>query len=103
MAAVFGFLHREDRLLAVAAGVVFYGLLAVFPAITALVSLYGLFASSAAIGDHLSLAAGILPQGAVDIPFRATIQVRGRITKHDGLGRTLRPKPTMAAQLPGNS
>ena len=64
---MFGFLHREDRLLAVAAGVVFYGLLAVFPAITALVSLYGLFASSAAIGDHLSLAAGILPQGAVDI------------------------------------
>ena len=35
----------EDRLLAVAAGVVFYGLLAVFPAVTALVSLYGLFAS----------------------------------------------------------
>ena len=32
----------EDRLLAVAAGVVFYGLLAVFPAVTALVSLYGL-------------------------------------------------------------
>ena len=29
----------EDRLLAVAAGVVFYGLLAVFPAVTALVSL----------------------------------------------------------------
>ena len=57
----------EDRLLAVAAGVVFYGLLAVFPAVTALVSLYGLFASPAAIGDNLSLAAGILPQGAVDI------------------------------------
>jgi hypothetical protein len=32
----------EDRLLAVAAGVVFYALLALFPAITALVSLYGL-------------------------------------------------------------
>jgi membrane protein len=31
----------ENRLLAVAAGVVFYGLLAVFPAVTALVSLYG--------------------------------------------------------------
>jgi membrane protein len=45
----------EDRLLAVAAGVVFYGLLAVFPAITALVSLYGLFASPSAIGDHLSI------------------------------------------------
>jgi hypothetical protein len=32
---------NEDRVLAVAAGVVFYGLLAVFPAITAVVSLYG--------------------------------------------------------------
>jgi membrane protein len=30
----------EDRLLAVAAGVVFYGLLALFPAVTAMVSLY---------------------------------------------------------------
>jgi membrane protein len=57
----------EDRLLAVAAGVVFYALLAVFPAITALVSLYGLFASPAAISDHLSLAAGMLPQSSIDI------------------------------------
>jgi membrane protein len=47
--------------------VVFYGLLAVFPAVTALVSLYGLFASASAIGDHLSLLAGILPQGTVDL------------------------------------
>jgi hypothetical protein len=31
---------NEDRVLAVAAGVVFYGLLAVFPTITAVVSLY---------------------------------------------------------------
>jgi membrane protein len=57
----------EDRLLAVAAGVVFYGLLAVFPAVTALVSLYGLFASPSAISEQLSLLAGILPQDAVDI------------------------------------
>jgi membrane protein len=57
----------EDRLLAVGAAVVFYGLFATFPALTAIVSLYGLYASPAAIGDHLSLAAGILPQGAVDI------------------------------------
>ena len=34
----------EDRLLATAAGVVFFGLLAIFPAVTALVSCYGLFA-----------------------------------------------------------
>jgi len=57
----------EDRLLAVAAGVVFYGLLALFPAITASVSLYGLFAKASTINDHLSMAAGILPAGGVDI------------------------------------
>ena len=57
----------EDRLLAVAAGVVFYGLLALFPAITALVSLYGLFANASTINDHLSSLSGILPSSAVDI------------------------------------
>ena len=57
----------EDRLLAVAAGVVFYGLLALFPAVTAIVSLYGLFANAATISDHLSMATGILPSGAIDI------------------------------------
>jgi membrane protein len=57
----------EDRLLAVAAGVVFYGLLALFPTITAFVSLYGLFANPQAINEHLSLASGILPDSAVEI------------------------------------
>jgi membrane protein len=57
----------EDRLLAVAAGVVFYNLLAVFPAVTALVSLYGLFATPAAISDQLVLLSGILPDSAVEI------------------------------------
>jgi membrane protein len=47
--------------------VVFYGLLAVFPAVTALVSLYGLFASPAAISDQLALLSGILPDSAVEI------------------------------------
>ena len=75
----------EDRLLAVAAGVVFYGLLAVFPAITALVSLYGLFASPAAISDQLALLSGILPDSAVEI-LREQI---GRLTANSsklGLG-----------------
>jgi membrane protein len=80
---------NEDRLLAVAAGVVFYGLLAIFPAITALVSLYGLFASPAAISDLLSTAAGILPQGAVDIlQEQVTRLVTGTQTKL-GLGFVL--------------
>ena len=57
----------EDRLLAVAAGVVFYGLLALFPALTALVSLYGLFTSPGSISEHVSLAAGLLPGGGLEI------------------------------------
>jgi membrane protein len=70
----------EDRLLAVVAGVVFYGLLAVFPAVTALVSLYGLFANPSAISEQLPLLAGILPQRAVDI-LREQI---GRLTAGSG-------------------
>jgi membrane protein len=58
---------NDNRLLAVAAGVVFYGLLAVFPAITAFVSLYGLMADPSTIHERLSLATGILPQGALSI------------------------------------
>jgi membrane protein len=57
----------EDRVLPVAAGVVFYGLLALFPAITALVSSYALFAKASTINDHLSLLSGVLPGGAFEI------------------------------------
>jgi membrane protein len=57
----------KDRLLAVAAGVVFYGLLSIFPAMTAFVSSYGLFANTAAIQDHLSLLANVLPAGGISI------------------------------------
>jgi membrane protein len=58
---------EEDRLLAIAGGVVFFGLLAIFPAIAAFVSLYGLFADVATVNDHIALASGILPAGALDI------------------------------------
>src|SRR5947209_15284123 len=57
----------KDRLLLVAAGVVFYGLLALFPAITAIVSSYALFAKPSTINDHLSMLSGMLPAGAFDI------------------------------------
>jgi membrane protein len=57
----------EDRLLATAAGVVFFGLLAVFPAITALVSCYGLFANPSTIGDNLQTLSLMLPEGSFQI------------------------------------
>jgi membrane protein len=55
------------RLLAMAAAVVFYGLLALFPAITALVSSYGLFTDTATIRDHLAFASEVLPADAFSI------------------------------------
>jgi membrane protein len=58
---------NKDRILAVAAGVTFYGLLGLFPALAALVSIYGLFADPATIQDHLNLLSGVLPGGALDI------------------------------------
>ena len=57
----------QDRVLAVAAGVTFYVLLAIFPAIGAFVSLYGLVADPSAIGEHLADLGGLLPGGAVEI------------------------------------
>jgi membrane protein len=58
---------QNDRLLAVAAGVVFYMLLALFPAITALVSLYGLFTDPSTITAQLSLLEGVLPVSTIGI------------------------------------
>ena len=58
---------NDDRLLATAAGVVFFGLLAVFPAITALVSSYGLFADASTIGANLQTLAVMLPEGSFQI------------------------------------
>ena len=58
---------NEDRLLAVAAGVVFYGLLALFPAITALVSCYALLADPSTVNQHLASLGAMLPGGAMDI------------------------------------
>jgi membrane protein len=54
----------DDRVLALGAGVVFYGLLALFPALTALVSSYALFTNASTIGDHLANLAGFMPSSA---------------------------------------
>jgi membrane protein len=58
---------NKDRILAVAAGVTYFGILALFPAIAALVSMYGLFADAATINDHLASLGGLLPGGATEI------------------------------------
>jgi membrane protein len=53
--------------LALGAGMTFYSLLAIFPALAALVAVYGLFSDPAAIVKHLDQVSGILPGGAIDV------------------------------------
>jgi Virulence factor BrkB len=57
----------ENRILLVAAGVTFYALLAIFPGIAALISIYGLFADPASVASHLDAMANVAPGGAIDI------------------------------------
>ncbi len=60
---------QEDRVMLVAAGVTFYLLLSIFPAMTALVSLYGFFADPASITDRLSFLNEIMPPEGLSIFF----------------------------------
>ena len=71
----------KDRVIVVAAGVTFYSILAVFPAIAALVALYGLFADPATITSHLDSIAGVVPGGAIEV-------IRDQITRVASQGRT---------------
>ncbi|MFC7053423.1 YihY/virulence factor BrkB family protein [Hansschlegelia quercus] len=71
----------EDRLLAVAAGVTFYALLAIFPAMVALVSLYGLTADVGTLNDHLAAFSGLIPRSGIEL---IRDQVTRLVTKSDG-------------------
>ena len=56
-----------NRVLSTGGSVAFFTLLAVFPGIAAIVSLYGLFADASTISDHLTLLSGILPAGVLNL------------------------------------
>jgi membrane protein len=58
---------NEDRLSMIAAGVTYYILLASFPALGVLVSLYGFFTEPADLATQVQLLAPVLPPGALDI------------------------------------
>ena len=57
----------SDRIVALSAGVTFYSILALFPAVAALVALYGLFADPSTIATHLDKLSGIIPEGALQV------------------------------------
>ncbi|MCB8839186.1 YihY/virulence factor BrkB family protein [Aurantimonas sp. VKM B-3413] len=57
----------DDRVMLVAAGVTYYLLLAMVPAMAAIMSVYGLFADASTVTDQLGQFGGVLPGGAMDI------------------------------------
>jgi membrane protein len=76
----------EHRILALAAGVTYYSILAIFPALAALVAIYGLFSDPAGIAKHLDEISGVAPSGAIDV---AREQLTRLTTKsHQTLGFT---------------
>lgn len=57
----------RDNLSVVSAGCAFYALFAIFPALSALISLYGLMVSPETVEQHFHLLESILPEQAYDI------------------------------------
>jgi membrane protein len=57
----------DHRILALAAGMTYYSLLAIFPALAALVAIYGLFSDTGTIAKHLDEVSGFVPGGAIDV------------------------------------
>ena len=58
---------NDDRVTLIAAAVTYFLLLAIFPALTAFVSLYGLFTDPATVGEHLSALSQVVPEGGMAI------------------------------------
>jgi membrane protein len=58
---------NEDRVMTEAAGVTFYVLLALFPALASFISIYGLFADPSKLTDQLQNLGDIVPGGGLDL------------------------------------
>jgi membrane protein len=58
---------NEDRILANAAGVTFYSILALFPALGALVALYGLFSTPSGVEDQIRSLNDFVPAGGMQV------------------------------------
>lgn len=57
----------EDRVTSVGAGVAYYAILALFPFLSAFISIYGLVLDPTTVESHLDLLRGVLPASALDL------------------------------------
>ena len=58
---------NRDNLSVVAAGCAFFALAAIFPALSALISIYGLSADPATVEQHFRMLSSVLPAQAYDV------------------------------------
>jgi membrane protein len=70
----------EDNLSLIAAGVAFYAFLAIFPAVAAMVALYGLAAEPQTIREHLAFLRAVLPSAAYQLLLD---QIRALLTQEN--------------------
>ena len=75
----------KHRILALAAGMTYYSILAIFPAIAALVAVYGLFSDPSTIARHLDQLGGFLPGGALDVAREQLTRVGSKGSQTLGL------------------
>jgi membrane protein len=75
----------DHRILALAGGITYYTLLAIFPALAALVAIYGLFADSGSIAKHLDQLPGLIPSGALDVAREQLTRVASKGNQTLGL------------------
>lgn len=75
----------KHRILALAAGMTYYSILAIFPAIAALVAIYGLFSDPTSITKHLDQLGGFLPGGAIDVAREQLTRVAANGSKALGV------------------
>jgi membrane protein len=80
----------SDHVSLVSAGLAMYALLAVFPALTAAIAIYGIFASPADVIEHMRRFSGILPPGTWELFSRQlqtlASQAQGSLSVTAGAG-----------------
>ena len=77
----------EDRISLIAAGIAFFTLLAIFPAITALMAIAGLVVEPVEVARKLQLITNFVPKDAADIILKQAKSVAG--SQQGGLGLAL--------------
>ncbi|HET7715874.1 MAG TPA: YihY/virulence factor BrkB family protein [Bauldia sp.] len=71
---------NDDRLMTIAAGVVFYVLLAIFPGMVVFISLYAIFLDPKTIGQLLATAEGIVPDEAFGLLQTEIMRIASKST-----------------------